>query len=137
MDRATPRHRDKAWGWFTWFTWFTWSTWVTLGYGYRPWLALLWLIGVAVASATLTAVLGVHGLYPKDHPDQRCVLSARVVIGIDNALPLVTTTSECLTRLPPNRSAQAPTWAGIGAQVGGWAFATLFVAGFTGAVQKT
>ena len=130
LARATTRRRDRAWGWITK---------VTLGYGYRPWLALLWLIAITLISAGLTIGFGTHGLYVKDHPEQRCTWPDRAVVGLDNALPLVATTTAdfCLTRPSPNHSAQAVTWTGIGAQVGGWAFATLFVAGFTGAVRKT
>jgi hypothetical protein len=52
-------------------------------------------------------------------------------------LPLVSTPvgSTCLTR--NTKSGQIITVAGLGAQVFGWAFATLFVAGFTSAVRKT
>jgi hypothetical protein len=127
---ASPRRIDRIWGALTWWT---------LGYGYQPWRALLLLIGVTLASAVLTAIVGTHGLYPKDQPNQRCTTTERAVLGLDNALPLVSTSvaDTCVTRHGGNKSAQAVIGISIAAQVGGWAFATLFVAGFTGAVRKT
>lgn len=130
LQRAMPSWRNRAWGWITW---------LTLGYGYQPWRALIGLIGVAVLSAVLTVAFGVHGLYVKDRPEQQCTVADRVVLGVDSALPLITTpvAASCLTRPGPNQAAEAVTWTSIGAQAAGWAFATLFVAGFTGAVRKT
>jgi hypothetical protein len=81
--------------------------------------------------------VGARGLYVKDHPDQPCPRTDRIVLGVDTALPLVTTAvgTTCLSR--PTRAGQVITVAGLTAQILGWAFATLFVAGFTGAVRKT
>lgn len=132
LERASHRHRDRLWG--TLIGW-------TLGYGYQPWRALLFLIGVSLAGAIFATLVGYHGLYPKDHEfdGRHCSVTERVLIGVDNAVPLITTNlpSSCLTRPSPNHSGAAINAVGIVTQTLGWAFATLFVAGFTNAVRKT
>jgi hypothetical protein len=54
------------------------------------------------------------------------------------ALPLVTTSvgNPCIVR-STNTSGKLVAAGGVTAQILGWAFATLLVAGFTGAVRKT
>jgi hypothetical protein len=128
LRRATPNRRDRAWGRFTWWT---------LGYGYKPWAALIWLLGVVVISAVLTFFIGIYGLSVKDHPTQACSAVDRVVLGVDTAVPLITTpvSGTCVPR--PNRAGQWMSALSVIEQAAGWAFATLFVAGFTGAVRKT
>jgi hypothetical protein len=130
LGRAGLKRRDVLWGRFTG---------ITLGYGYQPWRALIALFVVTLASALLLlSPVGARGLYVKDHPEQRCSATDRIVLGIDTALPLVTTPvgNTCLVR-STNISGQVLTAAGVTTQILGWAFATLFVAGFTGAVRKT
>jgi hypothetical protein len=85
LARAGLKRRDILWGRFTG---------ITLGYGYQPWRALIALLVVTLASALLLlSPLGARGLYVKDHPDQRCSTTDRIVLGIDTALHLVTTPS--------------------------------------------
>ena len=129
LSRAGLKRRDILWGRFTGFT---------LGYGYQAWRALVALLIVTLATALLMALpIGASGLSVKDHPDKQCSTSDRVVLGIDTALPLVTTPvgTTCVPRM--TASGQVITGAGVTAQILGWAFATLFVAGFTSAVRKT
>jgi hypothetical protein len=129
LARAGLKRRDKLWGHFTW---------LTLGYGYQPWRALIALVAVTLVTALLMALpIGARGLYVTDHPDQPCPRTDRIVLGVDTALPLVTLVvgTTCVPR--PTSAGQVITVAGLTAQILGWAFATLFVAGFTGAVRKT
>jgi hypothetical protein len=127
--RRAARRPARLWGWFTWWT---------LGYGYQPWRALVALAATAVAAAALTLWLGSSGLYPKDHPDQRCSGTDRVVLGIDTTLPIITTptTASCLPRTS-NAAGRWVTLLGVTEQLTGWALSTLFIAGFTNAVRKT
>jgi hypothetical protein len=78
--------------------------------------------------AAASVTIGARGLYVKDHPAQRCSTTDRIVLGIDNALPLVTTlvSNTCLVR-STNTSGQVVTAAGVTSRILGWAFATLFV----------
>lgn len=130
LRRADFHWWERAWGHFTG---------VTLGYGYRPWLALVWLVGVVLASATLNLVVGAHVLHPNGNPTLACTRTERVLLGVDNALPLVTTAvgSRCTPGTGPGTAVTALPWIEVGTQIFGWAFATLFVAGFTSAVRRT
>lgn len=128
LKRASTRW-SKIWGGVTW---------VTLGYGYQPWRAMLCLLAITIAFTALTvSSFGHQGLYVKDHLDQQCSVTERLILGVDTALPLVTTTvpNSCITR--SNTAGQVVALSGVATQLAGWAFATLFVAGFTGAVRKT
>jgi hypothetical protein len=129
LRRAKLSTSSRLWGRFTH---------LTLGYGYQPWRSLIGLLLTTLLTAVLLASpVGAHGLEVKDKPAQACTVSDRVVLGVDIVLPLVTTSvaGTCL----PNSSAygRVVSFAGVIAQILGWAFATLFVAGFTGAVRKT
>jgi hypothetical protein len=129
LARTDLKRHDVLWGKFTG---------LTLGYGYQPWRALIALLAVTAISAVLMALpVGARGTYVKDHPDQPCSRIDRIVLGVDTALPLVTTPvgNTCVTR--SNASGKIITAASLITQLLGWAFATLFVAGFTGAVRKT
>ena len=129
LARAGLKHRDRLWGRFTG---------LTLGYGYQAWRALIGLVAVTLTTAMLMLLpIGACGLYVKDHPAEHCETVDRIVLGVDTALPLVTTSvgANCVPR--NTTSGQVITAASLTAQILGWAFATLFVAGFTSAVRKT
>ena len=129
LDRAGLKPRDRLWGHFTWFT---------LGYGYQPWRALIGLLAVtAIITLMMAGPLGADGLSVKDDPDKNCALSDRIVLGIDTGVPLVTAniSASCLPRA--NAAGRILSASSLTAQIAGWAFATLFVAGFTSAVRKT
>ena len=53
LARADTRWPERLWGWITK---------VTLGYGYQPWRALLFLAAVVAVSCVLAVVLGSHGV---------------------------------------------------------------------------
>jgi hypothetical protein len=114
---------------------------VTLGYGYQPWRALLALVAVATIAAVLALYLGAHGGVARVNPHPaaatRCSAVERVGVGLDLGLPLVKTGARDHCNTTASTTGQALTVAGWGLQLLAWAFATLFVAGFTGAVRKT
>ncbi|MEV0679516.1 hypothetical protein AB0I60_23620 [Actinosynnema sp. NPDC050436] len=104
----------------------------TVGYGYRPALALVWLVGTLLAAVVLVAaVAGPAGL----------VRSCSTVEQVGHALNAVTPLAkpegvkcQVLTTTGLGRFVVVSTWV---LQLLAWAFATLFVAGFTGLVRKT
>ena len=114
---------------------------LTLGYGYQPWRALLALLGMAMIAVALAAILGAHGGLARTHPHppaaNRCSPVELVGVGLDLGLPLIKTGARDDCDTTTSTTGQALTVAGWGLQLLAWAFATLFVAGFTGAVRKT
>jgi hypothetical protein len=127
-----PRRGERAWARVTG---------LTLGYGYQPWRALLFLIAVATTAVVLALILGAHGglarIDPQPPTATQCSAVERVAVGLDLALPLVKTGTQAHCETTTSLSGQVLTVAGWGLQLLAWAFATLFVAGFTGAVRKT
>jgi hypothetical protein len=67
----------------------------------------------------------------------RCSAVERVGVGLDLGLPLVKTGIRVHCDTTASTTGQVLTVAGWGLQLLAWAFATLFVAGFTGIVRKT
>jgi len=121
---------------------------VTVGYGFRPSLALGWLLATALLGITLTLGLGHEGMgapqqtnetTPISGPDQSSLPCGRlqlIGVAIDNTVPLVgTDASEKCVPLETTRGAIL-TVAGWVLQLFGWVFATLFVAGFTGIIRR-
>ncbi|WP_433781586.1 hypothetical protein ACQPX6_17565 [Actinomycetospora sp. CA-101289] len=127
---------EKAWAKFTG---------VVLGYGWKPWRSLYGLAGVFIVSAVLAVVLGFHGALT--HPPrpgaplERCTVVEQVGAGFDLGTPLLGSATKVRDRCgisPDSTSATATallisTWV---LQLAAWAFAALFIAGFTGAVRK-
>jgi hypothetical protein len=114
---------------------------LTLGYGYQPWRALLALLAVATTAVVLAVTLGAHGGVARTDPHPpaatRCSAVERVGVGLDLGLPLVKTGTRAHCDTTASTTGQALTVAGWGLQLLAWAFATLFIAGFTGVVRKT
>jgi hypothetical protein len=114
---------------------------LTLGYGYRPWLALAWLATVVAAAVILALHAGATGglahTSRSSTPTQPCTTVEQVGVGLDLSLPLIRTGARdtCTTTNTP--AGQRLTLAGWMLQLLAWALATLFVAGFTSAVRKT
>jgi hypothetical protein len=130
--RALTSRADRAWARLTG---------LTLGYGYRPWRALLALVAVATAAVVLALTLGAHGGVARVDPHRaavtRCLAVERVGVGLDLGLPLIKTGIRGHCDTTASTTGQALTATGWGLQLLAWAFATLFVAGFTGIVRKT
>jgi hypothetical protein len=129
--RAVTGHGERAWAWLTK---------ITLGYGYRPWLALVWLLGVATIAVVLAVTLGAHGGVARTDPQPPlaacCSVVERVGVGLDLGLPLIKTGIRERCSTTTSTTGQVLTVLGWFLQAGAWAFATLFVAGFTGVVRR-
>lgn len=112
--RALTGRLERTWARFTGFA---------LGYGYQPWRALIGLVAVVGVAVALSVAVG------------DCRMVDRIGVGLNLGAPLITTGSRCAT----NSAAAADflTVAGWVLTSLGWAFATLFVAGFTGVVRKS
>ncbi|MGW8378188.1 hypothetical protein [Streptomyces sp. ODS28] len=129
--RALSGRWDRAWGRLTG---------LTLGYGYQPWRALLFLLAVALIALTLALSLGTHGaLVRAAGPGKgtvECSTVQQVSVGLELGLPLVKAgIRRCV--VTDSGTGQALAASGLALQGLSWAFATLFVAGFTGAVRKS
>ncbi len=117
---------------------------VTLGYGYQPWRALWYLAGVVAVSCVLAVTLGSHGALAQTSntatPGRSCTVVQQVSVGLDLNLPVGTSIAraDCdLTKDPASATAAWLTAVGWVLRVLAWAFAALFIAGFTSAVRKT
>jgi hypothetical protein len=135
LARSGPSPWDLVWGRVTK---------VTLGYGYQPWRALLFLAAVLVLSCLLAVTLGSHGALAQAagtaHAGQSCTVMQQVSVGLDLNLPVGTTLARAGCGLPANPASTTATWltaTGWLLRVLAWAFAALFIAGFTSAVRKT
>ena len=135
LTRTHPRWPDRVWGRITK---------VTLGYGYQPWRALLFLTAVAVLSCVLAVVLGSHGALAQTGntaaPGRPCTVIQQVSVGLDLNLPVGTSLARADCGLAKDPASTAAAWliaAGWVLRVLAWVFAALFIAGFTGAVRKT
>jgi hypothetical protein len=99
----------------------------TVGYGYRPATALLWLLGTLAVSAAV--VLGSGAV--------RCSGVEQIGYALNAAAPLVKTDAvqkcQVATTTTAGQLVVVAMWI---LQLLAWAFATLFVAGFTGLVRK-
>ncbi len=135
LARADTRWPERLWGWITK---------VTLGYGYQPWHALLFLAAVVAAFSVLAVVLGSHGALAQTDktatPGRSCTVVQQVSVGLDLNLPVGTSLAraDCDLTMDP-ASATAAWLAAVGwvLRLLAWVFAALFIAGFTSAVRKT
>ncbi|MEJ1110887.1 MULTISPECIES: hypothetical protein [unclassified Kribbella] len=112
-----------------------------LGYGYQPWRALLGLLVVIGASVALSTIVGGHGGLrhtPRAAvPNVSCTMVERVGVGLDLSVPLIRTGARDICTTTATAAGDTVAVAGWILQMAAWAFATLFIAGFTGAVRKT
>ena len=120
------------------------TTKVTLGYGYQPWRALLFLAAVVVVSCVLAVVLGSHGALAQTSqtatPGRSCTVVQQVSVGLDLNLPVGTTVARADCQLTKDSASVTAAWlstAGWVLRLLAWLFAALFIAGFTSAVRKT
>jgi hypothetical protein len=130
--RAIVARSERAWARLTG---------ITLGYGYQPWRALLFLMGTAALGVTLALILGAHGALahvdPTSGDNASCTTTERIGVGLDLSLPLIKTTASDACAVTTTTAGDILTISGWMLQVAAWAFATLFIAGFTSAVRKT
>jgi hypothetical protein len=92
----------------------------------------------------LAVVLGSHGaLAQTDHtatPGRLCTVLQQVSVGLDLNLPLGTSLARADCDLTKDSTSVVAAWLTGGGWVLrllAWAFAALFIAGFTSAVRKT
>jgi hypothetical protein len=133
LARTNPGWLTRLWGRVTK---------VTLGYGYQPWRALLFLAGVVAVSCVLAVVLGSHGALapPGNTASRSCTVLQEVSVGLDLNLPVGTSLARAGCGLSGDPASVAAAWlaaTGWVLRLSAWAFAALFIAGFTSAVRKT
>jgi hypothetical protein len=135
LARADASKWERAWGRITK---------LTLGYGYQPWRALLFLGAVVFVSCVLAVVLGAHGALAQTTktttPGRSCTVVQQVSVGLDLNLPVGTSVAraDCdLTSHSASVTAAGLSIASWVLRVLAWVFAALFIAGFTSAVRKT
>jgi uncharacterized protein YjbI with pentapeptide repeats len=112
---------------------------LTVGYGYRPAIALLWWAGtLALAVLLVLGVAAPAGLAIRTGAPGACSVVEQVGLALNTATPLV--------RPDLQQHCQIDTTAALGQvlvagtwilQALAWAFVTLFVAGFTGVVRRS
>ncbi|MFC3897812.1 hypothetical protein ACFOWZ_40630 [Lentzea rhizosphaerae] len=130
IRRALNGRAERAWARFTG---------LVLGYGYQPWRALLGLFVVLVAGGVLAVVLGGTGLAQvrAGAAPTACPVIDRIAVGLELGTPLISTPARLRCEATNTGAGQALTITGWVLRLMAWAFATLFIAGFTGAVRKT
>lgn len=111
---------------------------LTVGYGYRPAVALLWWLGALVLSGLLVVgVAGPAGLTLHAGQPGSCSLVEQIGLALNTATPLVKPDMQQRCQLDPAGAGAlvvAGTWL---LQALAWGFVTLFVAGFTGLVRRS
>ncbi|MFF5075740.1 hypothetical protein ACFY36_01705 [Actinoplanes sp. NPDC000266] len=121
----------------------TWAriTGLTLGFGYQPWRALLLLLVVLLISVTAALFAGHHGGLAHTGrtatDGTACSALELIGVGLDLGTPLLKTGARDQCAPTPTTVGRALTAAGWLLQALAWAFAALFIAGFTGVVRKT
>ena len=135
LARTHPHWSERLWGRITK---------ITLGYGYQPWKALLFLAAVVFVSCMLAWLLGAHGALAQTDqtatPGRSCTVVQQVSVGLDLNLPVGTSVArvDCgLTRDSASVTAAYLSVVGWVLRLLAWIFAALFIAGFTSAVRKT
>ena len=135
LTRTHTRWPERLWGRITK---------VTLGYGYQPWRALLFLAVVVALSCLIAVALGSHGALEQTSktatPDRACTVVQQVSVGLDLNLPVGTSIARTDCDLTKNSTSTTAAWlasASWALRLLAWVFAALFVAGFTSAVRKT
>ncbi|WP_433076631.1 hypothetical protein ACQP1P_32400 [Dactylosporangium sp. CA-052675] len=130
IERAGLTRPERLWAHITWFT---------LGYGYQPWRALLLLLATVGAGVAFTLLFASHGAlaHVSTTPASDCSTLERIGVGLDLGTPLLTTGAREVCQPTETAAGTTLTIGGWLLQLLAWGFATLFVAGFTGAVRKT
>ena len=91
-----------------------WITKVTLGYGYQPWRALLFLAAVIALSCVLAVVLGSHGALAQTDktatPGRPCTVVQQVSVGLDLNLPVGTSVARADCDLTKDSASATAAW---------------------------
>ncbi|MFC9916422.1 hypothetical protein [Streptomyces sp. NPDC127197] len=131
LRRALTGRAERTWARLTGFF---------LGYGYQPWRALVALAAVMIISVLVSVTAGAHGGLTRTDLDGQgasgCSVVEQVGFGLDIGLPLIKTGAGSRCGVTDQAIGESLTIASWGLQASAWAFATLFIAGFTGAVRK-
>lgn len=115
---------------------------LTLGYGYQSWraavcLALVLACAIAFVITASRTTDAVKTPESPQHPPAACSFVDSVGLGFDLAIPIVSTNSRKSCDLKATKpSEQWLVAVGWIFQILGWAFTTLFVAGYTGLIRK-
>ncbi|MFI6094241.1 hypothetical protein ACIA8G_01710 [Lentzea sp. NPDC051213] len=130
IDRGLTGRGERVWARFTG---------LVLGYGYQPWRALVGLLAVLITGAVLAVALGGTGLVQTraGAAPTPCPMIDRIAVGLELGAPLLSTPARIRCEATNTGAGQALTITGWVLRLMAWAFATLFIAGFTGAVRKT
>jgi hypothetical protein len=132
LERTDMTWTERMWGQITH---------VTLGYGYQPWRALLGLLGIVILAVILNVSYGAQGGLAHTKaaraPGTPCSTLEAVGVGLDFATPVVKTGAGETCATTDTSAGNTITISGWVLQFAAWSLATLFVAGFTGAVRKT
>ena len=135
LARTDPPWPERSWGRITK---------ITLGYGYQPWKALLFLATVVAISCVLAVWLGSHGALVQTSktatPGRSCTVVQQVSVGLDLNLPVGNSVARADCDLTTDSASLTAAWlAGVGwvLRLLAWVFAALFIAGFTSAIRKT
>jgi hypothetical protein len=135
LARTRQRWPERWWGSITK---------VTLGYGYQPWRALWFLAGALAVSCVLAVVLGANGALTQTSktatPGRPCTVIQQLSVGLDLNLPVGASVAREGCDLTADSASVTAAWLSAVSWVLRllvWAFAALFIAGFTSAVRKT
>ncbi len=104
---------------------------LTIGYGYRPWQALLWILGFIVLGWFLFWIGSQQGLLAETKEGMVPTFNA-LVYSLDTFVPLVDL-HQAKYRLPTGPGLRLYLWIHISS---GWLLTTLLVVGLTGLVRK-
>jgi hypothetical protein len=87
---------------------------VTLGYGYKPWRALLFLAAVVAVSCVLAVTLGSHGALAQTSmtatPGRSCTVVQKVSVGLDLNLPVGTSVARAACDLTKDSASVTAAW---------------------------
>lgn len=136
LDRGPlTKHGERLWAKITG---------VTLGYGYQPWRALLFLLGVVVTSVVLAVILGAHGalVHPQDPKNLSastvpCTVTERLDVGLEVGTPFLDNHARDRCTITNTATGIGLSYSILVLQLLTGSLAALFVAGFTGIVRKT
>jgi len=124
-----------------------WLLGVFIGYGWRPFRALYWLLALFCAAALGSAIyLAPNHLIQTTQSAQpavlasggKCSVTQSIGFAADVVFPVVRIGARSRCDIPPGPASSPWLLGGVWlTQLAGWALATLFIAGYTGIVRKT